>query len=224
MGFTYSYANSYKMFDRFDFWKTRGMNPVVIYDIGANDGSWTRDMKQKFPTSRYEQFEANSQHSRPGVHTVLLGDTEKEVTFYKATGSNVGTNTGASIYCEVSEHYTPGKYTTEVLQMVPLDTYVSRHSLPLPDMLKLDVQGAELDVLRGAETLLQTTKYVLMEVSLHRWNKDAPMIEEVITYMAQHEFDLIDIVDTHLVQGYLFQIDVIFAHRSTGLRKQDFYQ
>jgi FkbM family methyltransferase len=211
------------MFHRLAFWKTMGMNPAVVFDIGANSGDWTRDARNVFPNARYEQFEANRQHEHPGRHMVLLGDTEKEVPFYKAIGSSAGANTGASVYLEVSQHYTPGLYTTEMLPMVPLDVYVARNNLPQPDLMKLDVQGAELDVLRGAESVLSKTKYVLMEVSLHRWNKDSPMIEEMISYMASHDFELIDIVDTHFTQNYLFQIDVIFAHKSTGLRKQDFY-
>ena len=210
------------MFHRLAFWKTKGMNPSVIYDIGANDGSWTRSAKSVFPTARYEEFEANSQHAKEGRHMVLLGETTKEVPFYKAT--TPGSNTGASVYLEVTPHYTPGTYTVETLPMVPLDEYAARMNLPAPDFLKLDVQGAELDVLRGAERTLQTTRYIAMEVSLHRWNKDAPMIEEVFAYMASRGFECIDILDTHNVHNYLFQIDVLFAHRSTGLRKEDFYE
>lgn len=211
------------MFNRLAFWKTKGMNPQVIYDIGANDGSWTRDAKSVFPQARYEEFEANSEHRRSGRHMVLLGDTEKDITFYKAVGPGVGANTGASVYLEVTHHYAPGNYVEETLPMVPLDVYAGRMNLPQPDLLKLDVQGAELDVLRGAESILSKTQYVLLEASLHRWNKDAPMIEEIVSYMALHEFELVDIVDTHVVQGYLFQVDVLFAHKSTGLRRQDFY-
>jgi len=209
------------MFDRLAFWKTKGMNPSVIYDIGANDGSWTRDARAIFPNARYEEFEANRQHQHPGRHMVLLGDTERTVDFYKATGQNVGTNTGASVYLEVTHHYTPGKYTVESLPMVPLDLYAARNNLPQPEFLKLDVQGAELDVLRGAETILRNTNYVLMEAALHRWNKDAPMIEEIIAFMASNGFELVDIVDHHVTEGYLFQVDLLFAR---GLRKQSFYQ
>lgn len=197
------------------------MNPSVIYDIGANDGSWTRGAKQVFPNAHYEQFEANQQHQAPGRHMVLLGDAEKEVPFFKAVGASAGANTGASIYLEVTHHYTPGKYTSETLRMVPLDVYAVRNNLPQPDLLKLDVQGAELDVLRGAQTILRNTRYVLMEAALHRWNKDAPMIEEIVAFMASNGFELVDIVDHHVTEGYLFQVDLLFAR---GLRKQSFYQ
>lgn len=211
------------MFNRLAFWKTKGMNPKVIYDVGANNGGWTRNARAVFPEARYEEFEANREHQRAGRHMVLLGDEEKDVTFYKAIRPADGANTGASVYIEVTPHFTPGRYSAETLPMVPLDVYVQRANLPPPDLLKLDVQGAELDVLRGAESILSNTRYVLLEVSLHRWNKGAPMIEEVIAYMAARDFELIDIVDTHVIQNYLFQIDVIFAHKATGLRKQEFY-
>lgn len=197
------------------------MNPAVIYDIGANDGGWTRDAKNVFPSARYEQFEANSHHAAHGRHIVLLAEEEKDVTFYKSIRDTP--NTGASMYLEVSQHYTPGLYTTETMHAVPLDTYVATHALPPPQFLKLDVQGAELDVLKGAAHVLETTKYVLMEVALHRWNKGAPMIEEVMAFMHEHGYCMIDIVDTHFVANYLFQIDVLFAHASTGLRREEFF-
>jgi hypothetical protein len=151
---------------------------------------------------------------------ILLGETEKEVTFYKSISDTE--NTGASIYLETSQHYTPGKYVAEALPMIPLDTYVARKGLQQPDLLKLDVQGAELDVLRGGEATLRAAKYVLLEVSLHRWNKDAPMIEEVVRFMDDRGFCLVDIVETHMVAGYMLQVDVLFAHKSTGLRKEEF--
>lgn len=210
------------MFNRLAFWKTKGMNPSVIYDIGANNGSWTAEARQVFPAAHYEQFEANKHHSAPGGHMILLGETEKDVTFYKSISDT--TNTGASVYLETSQHFTPGKYVTETLPMVPLDTYVARHGLRQPDMLKLDVQGAELDVLRGGETTLQAAKYVLMEVSLHRWNKGAPMIEEVIRFMDERGYCMVDIVENHFVAGYLLQVDVLFANKTTGLRKEEFFE
>lgn len=210
------------MFHRLAFWKTKGMNPGVVYDIGANDGTWTRDSKSVFSNARHEEFEANSEHRRNGLHMVLLGDTEKTVTFYKAIGENVGPNTGASMYLEVSQHYAPGKYITETLPVVPLDSYVSTNNLPLPDFLKLDVQGAELDILRGGEKCLRNSKYVLLEASLHRWNKDAPMIEDIIIFMSERGFQLIDIVENHFVNNYLLQVDILFAHENTNLRCENF--
>jgi FkbM family methyltransferase len=209
------------MFNRFNFWKTKGINPSVIYDIGANDGSWTRDMKQVYPNARYVQFEANSDHSSPDRHIVLLGNEEKEITFYKSKTDKQ--NTGASIYLEVSNHYEKDKYESIQLPMVKLDSYAIQNNLPQPDLIKLDVQGAEIDILNGAISILKQTQYIIMEVALHRWNKDAPMIEDVILFMKEKGFQMVDILDTHFLANYLFQIDVLFVHESTGIRRENFY-
>lgn len=208
------------MFHRLAFWKSLGMQPSVIYDIGANVGHWAKAMRSVFPTARIEEFEANPQHRRPGLHLVLLGDTEKEVPFY--TSPSDADNTGASIFVETTRHYAPGQAICTPLQMVPLDTYVATHGLPAPEFLKLDVQGAELTVLDGAQTCLQTATYVLLELSLHRWNKGSPMIEEVIRYMDERGYQMVDILDTHFYANFLIQIDVLFAHASTGMRREDF--
>lgn len=209
------------MFHRLNFWKTKGLNPTVIYDIGANEGDWTRQTKQIFPSAHYEQFEANPYHSSSNRHIVLLGNEEKNVPFFKSKTDMA--NTGASIYLEASNHYDQGKYEAITLPMIKLDNYAIQHNLPQPDLIKLDVQGAELDVLKGADNILKQTKYIMMEVSLHCWNKNAPMIEDSILFMKERGFQLVDIVDTHFIANYLFQIDVLFVHETTGLRREDFY-
>lgn len=208
------------MFQRLAFWASKGMNPSVIYDIGANKGGWARSIRSVFPHARVEEFEGNPKHARPGVHLVLLGEKDAVVPFYTCTTDT--DDTGASIYRETSRHFLPA--TCAILQrpLVPLDTYRASSNLPPPDFLKLDVQGAELDVLRGATECLKTTSYLLLEVSLHRWNQGAPMIEEVIRFLDDREYVLIDIVETHFVQGYLLQVDCLFAKTSTGLRREDF--
>ncbi len=48
---------------RLEFWKSKGLNPSVIYDIGANVGEWTRTMKGIFPDAHYELFEANKDNA-----------------------------------------------------------------------------------------------------------------------------------------------------------------
>lgn len=209
------------MFRRLAFWKSKGMNPTVIYDIGANEGHWSRDAAKVFPSARIEQFEANSQHAMPGVHIVLLTDSEKDVTFYKLPGK--AGNTGASVYLEVSDHYTAGKYITETLRGIPLDQYVEQNNIPAPDFLKLDVQGSELDILRGAESLLAGVKYAVLESCIHQWNKGAPRTDEMVAFMAERGFEIIDFIDHQYVGGYLLYVDILFARRTENLRCMSFH-
>lgn len=209
------------MFQRLAFWKSKGLMPTVIYDIGANAGDWTRDMKKVFPTAHYEEFEANPQHARPGVHITLLTDEEKEVTFYKLPGTTG--NTGASVYLEMSDHFGPGKYIAETRRGIPLDTYVEDNNLPAPDFIKMDVQGSELDILRGSESLLGGVKYAVLESCIHQWNKGAPRTDELIAFMAENGFEILDFIDHQYVGGYLLYVDILFAKRSEGLRCTSFH-
>lgn len=210
---------------RLEFWKSKGLNPSVIYDIGANVGEWTRTMKGIFPDAHYELFEANKDNapSLQGLnhHIVLLGDKEEcQVPFYKIKN---GYNTGDSMYLEVSDAFGKDNYNIDYLEKVRLNTYIQSHNLPVPDLIKIDVQGAELDVLRGMEDHMSSVRHCILEVSLHRWNSGAPMVEEVIDYMYKKGFYMVDILEYHIVRGYTMQVDLLFSHASTGFRKENFY-
>ena len=57
------------------------------------------------------------------------------------------------------------------------------------DVIKLDVQGAELDVLKGAVETLADVKHVILELQVVEYNKGAPLKDEVIAYMDEQGFD-----------------------------------
>jgi FkbM family methyltransferase len=213
------------MFERLKFWKEKGMHANVIYDIGAHKGGWTLQMKSIFPEAQYILFEANAEHADAlkdlSANIVVLGsETKQAVPFFKNTA---GCTTGNSLYCEKTIYFTPQMAIIELLPMTRLDTFVREKTLPFPDFIKLDVQGAERDILLGAGTILSSVKYCVLEASLHEYNQGAPLIEDMILFMKQQGFSLIDIVDFHKINGYLAQVDLLFAHSSTGLRKQHFY-
>jgi FkbM family methyltransferase len=211
---------------RVHFWKTKGLAPQTIYDIGANVGEWTQTMKGIFPNANYQLFEANRDNQKHiahlNHHIVLLGDkNEENVPFYKIRN---GYNTGDSMYLEVSSAFQNDNYTTTYLEKKRLDTYVLEKGLPLPDLVKIDVQGGEIDVLEGMGDLMGNVKHFIIEASLHRWNKDAPMVEDIIGFMYSRGYYFVDILETHVVDGYNLQIDILFSHASTNFRKENFYR
>jgi FkbM family methyltransferase len=213
------------MFDRLAFWKQKGLSPHVIYDIGAHNGSWYREAKKIFPTSHIICFEANQEHHAAledlSGNIVLLGaENKSQVGFFRNT---IGCTTGNSIYLEQTYYFTPQTAVVDLLPMRRLDSFVEEKNIPAPDFMKLDVQGAELDILKGAGSLLLAVKYCVLEVSLHGYNREAPLIEEVIAFMKSQNFVVLDFIDFHRINGYLAQVDILFAHSSTGLRKNHFY-
>ena len=72
-----------------------------------------------------------------------------------------------------------------------LDSVVKYNNWPLPDLVKLDIQGAELDVLRGAQHTLSNCTDIILEAQHTDYNEGAPKVDEVIEYMRSIGFELV---------------------------------
>jgi hypothetical protein len=83
------------------------------------------------------------------------------------------------------------------------------------NFLKIDVQGYELEVLRGATNSLQAFEAVLLEVAIIEINEGAPLLHEVTTFMAARGFIASEICEIHRrpLDKAMSQIDVIFVRR-----------
>jgi FkbM family methyltransferase len=62
-----------------------------------------------------------------------------------------------------------------------LETIISEQKLPVPELLKMDVQGAELNVLRGAGALLNQVQVIQAEVWFRRaYGPQTPLLHEAL--------------------------------------------
>lgn len=102
-----------------------------------------------------------------------------------------------------------------------LDELVVTENLLPPDFIKADVQGMELDVLRGAEGVLESVELLLLESSFRRMYTNAPLADEVISFLSKQQFRIYDIVSYSVAlaesTGELVQADVLFARDGSPL-------
>lgn len=85
--------------------------------------------------------------------------------------------------------------------------------------IKLDVQGAELSVLRGFGARLRDAEVVLLELSLVAYNEGAPLLAAVADELGTMGFVLHDLVDENrYVDGSLLQCEAIFVRWDSTLR------
>ena len=198
------------MFGRIQSLRQKGYKPKLILDIGAHKGWWTRDCLNIFPDAEYVLFEAIPytelnfiQHK---VHNVVLNDVETEVDWFEER------NTGDSMFCEKSKHFkdcVPIKKKTTTL-----DSVLSDISLPSEIFIKIDCQGAEIPILKGATNTLKNVSVILLEIPFFgQYNTNVPSFLEHIKYMDSIGYNVYDICEQHYINDFLMQIDVIFIRK-----------
>jgi len=194
----------------------RGLKPEHVVDVGAFEGGWARMARRIWPAAQITMLEGNA-HKRPilepiaenigaTLHFAVLGPEDgREVVFHVM-------ESGSSVLPENS----PRARTQERMETRRLDSLLAGTS---PDFLKLDVQGYELEVLKGAEAVLGSAKAVLMEVALIEINKGAPLLAQVVGFMKDRGFEVCDILEVHRrpLDKATNQIDLLFVPGTSPL-------
>lgn len=145
-----------------------GYKSVTIFDIGANIGQSIEKYREIFPACKLYSFEPNPDtfsilHERynaaPGVRCeqLALGASQGISSFYATNCPEASSLLPPE---EFVRKRSPNRNYDYKLLEVPVDTLdntLQRLNIPAIDILKIDVQGAELGVLQGAESLLKST-------------------------------------------------------------------
>ena len=204
-----------------------GINPGTVIDVGAWRGEWAHRAAGIFKNSRFLLLEANPDHEpslrelcsrHPGIdyRLALLGAKPRSaVTFHIPSELAIrGGSQGGSIFPEV----TAFPQLTKKLPMVVLDDVA--HDLAGPLLVKLDVQGSELEVMAGGREVLARSDALVVETALIEYNAKAPQFAEVISQSAAHGFVCYDIGGQFRrnEDSALFQVDLVLVRESSLLR------
>ena len=73
-----------------------------------------------------------------------------------------------------------------------LDKVIDNNNWPLPDLIKIDAQGSELDILEGGSKILSNAKYLIVELQHIEYNDNAPLFEESIDIIENAGWKLIN--------------------------------
>jgi hypothetical protein len=118
------------------------------------------------------------------------------------------------------------------LQTITLDEMfadVSNGLLP-PDLMKIDTQGSEIDILKGAINLIRHLKVLILECPIVKYNQGAPDIQEYLDYVIKLGLVPFQVVEIHMLNDVFVQIDIAFVSKSVfdnhykNLDSQGFWQ
>ncbi|MBE0612751.1 MAG: FkbM family methyltransferase [Burkholderiales bacterium] len=195
----------------------KGIN--VIYDIGANVGTWTLLAKTVIPGAVVEAFEPLPAHqdgfaktcggmSGITLHPVALGP--KNATMPLRVTSFSDASSILPIAKASHDHFG----LTEVCQVpIPvrrLDDYCLTENFRFADLIKVDVQGFELEVLSGGISVLAHTKALIVEVSFVKLYENQCTFPELCSFLEEQDFRIHAFGASTPVGTPLVQADVLF--------------
>lgn len=207
--------------------RARGFAPRGIIDVGANKGEWTRLALSIFPKTPVLMIEPQEEME------TRLSELAKINTNCRYLKAGAGRKNGELVQTiwEDSEgsSFLPAE-NTDLLKtgkqrktrIVAIDDVLAREYPQLiPDLVKLDIQGFELEALSGAETLFGRTEIFILEASLFSFMPNQPIVRDVIAFMAERKYELYDIPGRcrRPFDGALGQVDLAFAKAGGIFRK-----
>lgn len=164
--------------------RDRGVNPGVIYDIGSCVLHWTKVAHEIWPEAMVIAFDAleeteflhseyKAQHpDKFDYFHAILSDRDNGAVFWH---ENLQFPSGSSYYREIGTDV----YRTSVGRIRPtrmLDSIVREKEFPPADLVKIDVQGAELDVLYGGTESMSKATDLVVELQSRRYNEGATLV------------------------------------------------
>jgi FkbM family methyltransferase len=205
-----------------------GIAPTTVIDVGAALGDWSRHCARSFPQARFVLVEPLQEFAAAVQQTAgALGGLAVQAAAGAEHGErtiNVHTDlVGSSLLREREGAAVDG--TPRPINVTTIDDLVAAHELRAPFVIKLDVQGAELDALAGAQFALKSADAVVVEVSFFSFFVDGSPFDEVIARMRSADFVVFDIENLarRPLDGALAQADITFVRDDGPARAQHVY-
>lgn len=213
-----------------------GFSPDVVYDVGASNGAWTWNAAKLLKGAEFHLFEpqmesdanyakniANVKRYTPKatLHPIALGERNGTAHLQLFESSAAASMLKPGLISSIKSRLrgVPPRREMKV-PLYRLDDYARQKGLPAPDILKMDVQGYELEILKGAEGALRKSSLVLAECWLQRsYGPKTPLLHEAIDYFTARGFVLLDLGETfHATHRRITAVDAYFMRSDVAAR------
>lgn len=202
----------------------RLLEPSTVIDVGANRGQFSTAARRCLPNAAIHAFEPlpdaaskfaavfSGQRQPPVLYGVALGQFTGLARMNVARADDSSSLLRAT--ADATALYPETAVASEIdVKIRRLDDVLQPADLQRPTLLKLDVQGTELDVIFGAEGLLGAIDHVYCEVSFAPLYSGQTAPADLVAHLAAKGFGLAGIgaVTTH--GGQIVQADLLFSRR-----------
>lgn len=206
-----------------DYWDERFLNKInddikIIIEVGARYGDESLKLSNIFPNSKIYSFECNPNtvnkcrsnlEKNKNIQFIecALGDKNEKLPFY----SYVKNNDGASSFFKRIDAETTQVFNGTI-DIVTLYNFMEENNIDSIDLLCMDVQGFELNILKGAKEYLKKIKYIIMEEpkpiinttylpeNVHSKYINAPTSKEIHDFMLDNNFIELVRIDENMIE------------------------
>lgn len=179
--------------------KIPGHDFKTFVDVGANIGQTAIQIRAAFPDTTihsvepvkktFYQLQQNTKGYNVLTHNLALG-SKNEIIEIKIDESN--TNSSINSLVSTNNENISGKVSAETIKVVATAEFCKTHNIQHIDYLKIDTEGYDLEVIKGAENLLlnNAISFIEAEVSMNPGNTFHVSFEEVKKYLEQYNYRL----------------------------------
>jgi FkbM family methyltransferase len=180
--------------------KLKTKNPV-LFDVGANVGSYSELLIEYFKNdprvfsfepsrTTFEKLNSNLSSKHVSTFNFGFGETNSKLKLY----SNFESSGLASVYNRRLEHFGIEMKLNEEVELKTIDSFCDEMDINMIDFLKIDVEGHEISVLKGATILLNQKKIRFIQFEFGGCNIDSRTYFQDFYYLLKDNYYLYRIV------------------------------
>lgn len=206
----------------------KSLDTNFVIDVGANIGQWALELRK----NRY-QGQIVSLEPDKRAFNILKNNTSKDrLGKWKCLNFAAGANPekrnfylwnvegGSSSFQKLSNegqlftHYNNSDLPYEKVEIVKLDDLFIKNEIEEKSIaLKIDVQGFEMDVLKGASNLLKKTSLIDIELPISNVYKGGSDLVQVVNWLKEHNFQLCSLQTERWTGFGAADVDSLFLRR-----------
>ncbi|HAI85283.1 MAG TPA: hypothetical protein DCL43_16620 [Chitinophagaceae bacterium] len=210
--------------------KQRGLACNTVMDVGANRTTWSRLAKQTFPNADFCLIEPQIEMKQ--YLDAFCNEYKNAVYFLAGAGPQKDVLTltiwddldGSSFLPRPDEKLKQSGRQREI-EIIAIDDLITSSTIKIPELIKLDIQGYELESLKGAEKTFGYTEAYILEVALFPFSDvpGMPILSDVMNFMLARDYVIYDFAGffRRPLDGALGQCDICFVKKNGFLRKSN---
>lgn len=203
----------------------------VIIDVGANHGHFSKELYRYHPKSKFYCFEpfpetfdilkVNLPESNFHHLKLALGDIAETVMVSQNEPNQSDTNTLVNLIDSENES------NKVSIQINTLDKFIEEHSIESIDLLKIDTEGYDLKVLKGAEECLKRglVKLIYVECGLDPQNTYHVFFPEILSYLNLYNYVFVGFFQTDIrkIDTKIHFSNALFVHHAVSSSIKTFH-